>query len=93
MTGLLNSQGFRIAENRVGSSFQSLQPRHHQQRSVLTAYRLSNPLPYIANYFGHKIHIDQNEKLCMYGVTHVLAVDGFIIALATMSVEKLCNHI
>nr|XP_020461071.1 uncharacterized protein LOC109963123 isoform X2 [Monopterus albus] len=26
---------------------------------------------------GHKLHLDQNEKLVMFGVTHVLAIDGF----------------
>jgi len=36
----------------------------------------TNPVPYHADYFGHKLHIDQNEKLVMYGVTHVTAVDG-----------------
>jgi hypothetical protein len=35
---------------------------------------------------GHKLHMDQNEKLGMFGVTHV-AVDGSsgrIVASATM---------
>jgi len=36
-----------------------------------------NPVPYRANYFGEKLHFDQNEKLVTYGVTHVLAVDGY----------------
>ena len=36
-----------------------------------------NPVQYAALYFGHKLHIDQNEKLKMYGVTHVVARDGF----------------
>ena len=27
-----------------------------------------------ANHFGEKLHLDQNEKLVMYGVTHVVAV-------------------
>ncbi|KAF5908653.1 sialin-like isoform X1 [Clarias magur] len=26
---------------------------------------------------GHKLHLDQNEKPVMFGVTHVLAIDGF----------------
>ncbi|TRY60172.1 hypothetical protein DNTS_009054 [Danionella cerebrum] len=34
---------------------------------------------------GHKIHLDQNEKLVMFGVTHVFAIDGFS--------NKLLNHI
>ena len=40
-----------------------------------------NPIPYQADYFGHKLHIDQNEKCVMYGVTHIC---GFI----TMPVEN-----
>ncbi|RVE63435.1 hypothetical protein OJAV_G00136250 [Oryzias javanicus] len=40
---------------------------------------------------GHKLHLDQNEKLGMFGVTHVLAVDGYsskIVAHATMPVKN-----
>lgn len=51
----------------------------------------TNPIPYEAEYFGHKLHIDQNEKLVMFGVTHVIAVDGFsgkIVAYTTMSVKN-----
>ena len=91
MAGLLNSQGYRTAENRIGAALKRLQPVQHQRRSFLSLYRLSNPVPYIAKYFGHKVHIDQNEKLCMFGVTHVLAVDGFsgkIVALSTMPVKN-----
>ena len=28
-------------------------------------------------YFGEKLHVDQNEKLVKFGVTHVCAVDGY----------------
>lgn len=40
---------------------------------------------------GHKIHIDQNEKLVMFGVTHILAVDGYsskVVAHTTMPVKN-----
>ena len=40
---------------------------------------------------GHKLHMDQNEKLVMFGVTHVIAVDGYsnkIVANATMPVKN-----
>lgn len=50
-----------------------------------------NPVPYHAEYFGHKMHIDQNEKLVMFGVTHVIAVDGYsfeIVGHATMPIKK-----
>ena len=32
---------------------------HRQQHT----YRLMNPIPYYAQYHGHKLHLDQNEKL------------------------------
>lgn len=56
-----------------------------------------NPVPYRANYFGEKLHFDQNEKLVMYGVTHVLAVDGYsqkIVGFVTMPRKNpitICN--
>ena len=90
MAGLLNSQGYRTAENRIGAALKRLQSVQHQCRSFLSLYRPSNPVPY-AKYFGHKVHLDQNEKLCMFGVTRVLAVDGFsgkIVALSTMPVKN-----
>ena len=46
-----------------------------------------NPIPYRARYHGEKIHLDQNEKLVMFGVVHVIAVDGFsrkIVGFSTM---------
>ena len=36
-----------------------------------------NPIPYCARYFREKVHCDLNEKLVLYGVTHVVAVDGY----------------
>ena len=50
-------------------------PQYHQRRQTNTA-RLTNPIPYKANYFGRKLHIDQNQKLVMYRVTHVTAIHG-----------------
>ncbi|KAL1277198.1 hypothetical protein QQF64_023871 [Cirrhinus molitorella] len=59
--------------------------------SVYTGARNLNPVPYHAEDMGHKLHLDQNEKLGMFGVTHVLAVDGYsskIVAKATMPVKN-----
>lgn len=53
--------------------------------------RNTNPIQYVADYFGHKLHIDQNEKLVMFGATHVIAVDGYsgkIVSFATMQVKN-----
>ena len=65
-------------------------PAYHRRRQH-TTFRQMNPIPYYAEYCGHKIHIDQNEKLVMYGATHVLAVDGYsgyILGLITMALEN-----
>ena len=90
MTGLLSSQGLHISERRVGESLGRVNPTYHQARQTATA-RQMNPVPYRADYFGHKLHIDQNEKLVMYGVTHVCAIDGFsrkIVGFVTMPVKN-----
>ena len=53
---------------------------HNLQRNL-------NPVPYCARFFGEKSHLDQNEKLVMYSVVHVVAVDGFsrqIVGFSTM---------
>ena len=72
MTGLLASRGLKVSEVNVGKSLRTVNPRYHSA----TAH-LMNPVPYHANYFGHKLHIDQNKKLVMYGATHIGAVDLF----------------
>ena len=90
MTGLLSSQGFRVAQSQVGDALRSVHPVYHRQRQTLTE-RQTNPCPYIARYYGEKLHIDQNEKLVAFGVTHVCAIDGFtgrIMALCSMPVKN-----
>ena len=90
LTGLLASEGVRIAEKRVGLSMQTLAPHQHKARQLNVARQL-NPHPYTANYFGHKLHVDQNEKLVMYGVTHAMAIDGYsrkIISFITMPIKN-----
>ena len=60
------------------------------QRNTNTA-RQTNPYPYHADYFGHKLHMDQNEILAMYGLTEVSAFDGYsgkIVAFVTMPVKN-----
>ena len=52
-------------------------PQYTAQRRA-SRTRAVNPIPYRGDYFGHKLHIDQNEKLVMYGVTHVAAIDGTV---------------
>ena len=46
-----------------------------------------NPVPYVAHCFGDKLHVDQNEKLNMYGVIHIVAADCYsrkIVAFVTL---------
>ena len=90
MCGLLAADGIRVSETRVGKSLCRVAPAYHKARQTNTAKQL-NPIPYHAEYFGHKLHIDQNEKLVMYGVTHVCATDGYsrkIVGFVTMPVKN-----
>lgn len=92
ITGYLRQKfpGIKFGENRVGEVLRNVNPRAHNRRRNITE-RLINPIPYRADYFGHKLHIDQNEKLVMYGVTHVIATDGhsrYIVAHTIMPVKN-----
>ena len=91
MTGYVKQKtGLEIGEARIGRSLSNVFPHYQQRRRQGTA-RATNPVPYRADYFGHKLHIDQNEKLGMYGVTHVAAIDGhsrFVVGYATMPVKN-----
>ena len=77
MTGLLASRELKVSEVNVGKSLRAVHPGYHSARCTSITAHLMNPVPYHADNFGHKLHIDQNEKLLMYGVTHIGAVDGF----------------
>jgi len=74
----------------VGSVLNQINPIATQERRTNSGRSL-NPKQYKANYFGHKVHVDQNEKLVMYGVVHVCARDGFsglIVGYCTMSAKN-----
>ena len=75
LTGLLRSEGIIVGEQRVRSSMRRITPTYIEQRCQRTYHQL-NPTPYYAEYCGHKMHIDQNEKLVRFGVTNVAASDG-----------------
>ena len=86
LTGSLRSKGVQVGETKVGQILKNIAPAAQHRRKD-TAGRSLNPKVYQADYFGHKIHYDQNEKLGMYGVVHVCARDGYsgmIIGYATM---------
>lgn len=98
ITGLLASEGIKVSQNRVGKALKIMNPNYHMLRCKATARQL-NPIPYTAEYFGHKIHVDQNEKLCMYGVTHIAAIDGYsgmIVGFISMPIKnnaEIYNHL
>ena len=61
------------------------------ERRHRKTYNEINPVPYYAQYYGHKLHIDQNEKLDQFGVTHVAAADGYsskLVGIVTMPIEN-----
>ena len=90
MTGLLSSQGIKCAELKIGASLKRVSSSYHMRRQTRTE-RQTNPIPYRANYFGEKLHVDQNEKLIMFGLTHICAIDGFsgkIVGFIIMPVKN-----
>lgn len=77
---------------RVSQSLQRVTPVYQQQRIQRTE-RQTNPSPYVAEYYGHKLHLDQNEKLAMYGVTHVCAIDGYSRYIPAYSCMPVKNNV
>ena len=76
-----------ISQKGVANALKTAAPNYHARRQTDTV-RQTNTIPYRADYFDHKLHVDQNEKLEMYGVVHAVAIDGhsrYITCGATMS--------
>ena len=50
-----------------------------------------NLIPYRVTAHGEKLHLDQNEEVVMYGMTHVVAVEGYsrkIVGFITLPVKN-----
>ncbi len=89
-TGHLRAQGITLGERTVRKYLRRLTPNYTAARRH-GVERQTNPVKYSAAYPGHKLHIDQNEKLVEYGVCHVIAVDGYsakIMAYHTMPIKN-----
>ena len=90
MTGRLRSMRVSISERKVGNALKKICPITQAER-CMQAGRSFNPEVYKADYFGHELHADQNGKLVMYGVTHVVARDGYsrmITGYTTMEIKN-----
>lgn len=88
--GLLSSQGLHVSQPRISRCMTRVAPAPQRHRAY-TARRHLNPPMYNARFFADKLHLDQNEKLSMYSVTHVMAVDGFsrkIVGMVSMPVKN-----
>ena len=75
LKGYLSFKGISTSERKLKNVLPRISPQWHMARQQ-NSHECSNPSIYIANHFGHKLHIDQNKKLVNYGVTYVLARDG-----------------
>ena len=90
MQGLLRAGGVNVSQRRIGRSLGRVAPGAQRGRRQ-QVHRHLNPIPYRARFYGDKLHLDQNEKLVMFGVTHVIAVDGFsrrIVGMITIPIKN-----
>ena len=90
MTGRWRSKGDSMSERKVGNALKKMCPSTQAER-CMQAGRSFNPKVYRADYFGLKLHVDQNEKLVMSGVTHDVAHDeysGMIAGYTTMEINN-----
>ena len=89
LTRVLASEGLKAGEKRVGESLRLVSPLYSQACRHSVA-RMTNPGTYQADYFGQKLHIDQNKKNVMFRAMHLCAVEGFsckIVAFTTMPIK------
>uniref|UniRef100_A0A914WAM6 Uncharacterized protein n=1 Tax=Plectus sambesii TaxID=2011161 RepID=A0A914WAM6_9BILA len=66
MQGDLRAGGVTASQRRIRAAQAVIAPSYLSNRRV-NAQRQMNPQPYRADYFRYNMHMDQNEKLAMYG--------------------------
>ena len=79
-----------LAKGKLVKLFKASVVRESSQRKV-KAGRLLSPRVYSAEYFGHKTHYDQSEKLGIHGAVNGCARDGYsgmIVEFATMAIKN-----
>ena len=84
---VLRDAGVWVGTTRIGQSLKRVKavPQEIQRQNIIVDR--DNPIIYDSRYFGKILHLDQNEKLGMFGVTYVTALDdysGKIVAGVTM---------
>ena len=77
------------SEHRIAESLSRVAPIQHQQ-CLHSTHQLMNLIPYRVTAHGEKLHLDKNEKVVMYGMTHVVAIDGYsrkLVGFITLPVK------
>ena len=62
---LSSTKNMDVSERKLKNLMPAINFQGHCDRD---SHERTNPRLYISLYFGHKLHIDQNEKLVHYGV-------------------------
>ena len=62
MKGLLAAKGVKAGQRQISGVLPAVNPSYHHRRLMQTARQI-NLVPYHASYFGHKMYVDQDEKL------------------------------
>jgi hypothetical protein len=52
-----------------------------------------NPSPYFAEYAGQKLHMDQNKKVVMFGVTNFCVMNGYSDKIVGFSAMLLKDNV
>ena len=84
--GVMKAKGIDAGETKIGKVFDEINPDADKESQEIVSNSF-NPKIYNAIYFGHKIYYGQNEKIGMFGIVHVCALDRFsgkIVEHATM---------